>query len=196
MDQEKKYSYLYKEIVEDENDMVGHIAYSLYKTSKIEFIENFKKDNDSTPPTEVDLENFHRSIKTVVPTLRFQAEQILSDFTQFTLEETISSIEEQLIENQDQRLQRLLDAQDSKVKTLLDAQTTKINAIATQTAPKSQWHKFHIAILVSLTKTLVVTFIMFLFIFSVSAKDSFVDSLIKLFFKPTIENNNQKPITN
>ena len=33
------HNYIYSEIVENENDMIGHIAYSLYKSNKIKYIQ-------------------------------------------------------------------------------------------------------------------------------------------------------------
>ena len=45
----------------DPKDIVGHVAYSLYKAEKIEFIEAFKRDHDGAEPTEDDLDHFHRS---------------------------------------------------------------------------------------------------------------------------------------
>ena len=39
-----------QDIVQSEGDMVGHIAYSLYKREKISFIEEFKKKHDGRGP--------------------------------------------------------------------------------------------------------------------------------------------------
>ncbi|WP_163444538.1 hypothetical protein [Flavobacterium columnare] len=47
MSSERKFSFIYSEIIEDENDMIGHIAYSLYKSNKISYIEQFKADNNN-----------------------------------------------------------------------------------------------------------------------------------------------------
>ena len=44
--------------VEDENDLIGHIAYSLYKSNKIKYIEQYKEKNGGTTPKESDLEIF------------------------------------------------------------------------------------------------------------------------------------------
>ena len=45
----RKYNFIYSKLVDDKDDIVGHIAYSLYKNEKIEFIEAFKKENSREP---------------------------------------------------------------------------------------------------------------------------------------------------
>lgn len=37
--------FIYNLLVESEQDVVGHIAYSLYKADKIAFIEKYKSEN-------------------------------------------------------------------------------------------------------------------------------------------------------
>lgn len=45
----------YSHFVKDEDDFVGKIAYTLYKERKIAWIENTKKENGGTPPTEKEI---------------------------------------------------------------------------------------------------------------------------------------------
>lgn len=40
---QRNYNFIYSKLVESENDLIGHIAYSLYKQQKIQHIEDFKK---------------------------------------------------------------------------------------------------------------------------------------------------------
>jgi hypothetical protein len=100
MSVERKFSFLYSKIVEDENDMIGHIAYSLYKTEKINFIKSFKDSHGGKVPTEADLESFHLASIGHIPALRIQAEQLLSNFTGIALNESIAEIEQKAIANQ------------------------------------------------------------------------------------------------
>lgn len=53
------YNYIYKELVNDEDDMVGMIAYCFYKQQKIEYIEQFEIKNNRHP-TDEDLSAFHQ----------------------------------------------------------------------------------------------------------------------------------------
>ena len=54
---EKQYNYIYGKLVSSPEDVIGLLAYSIYKQHKIEFIEDFKKKKGSAP-TDADIENF------------------------------------------------------------------------------------------------------------------------------------------
>lgn len=146
---ERKFSYLYTEFVENENDMIGHIAYSLYKSNKIQYIKQYKEDNEDKTPSEDDLEAFHKVSRTTVSALKIQAQQILLNFTQVTLDETVSEIEDKIKENQENRLKEI------------------INPIIPKN--KSPWDGFWMSVLVKGTQTAVVGFFIFLIVFAASA---------------------------
>jgi predicted PurR-regulated permease PerM len=161
MSLERKFSFIYSEIVEDENDMIGHIAYSLYKSSKIKYIEQFKIENGGNNPSEMDLNAFHMSARTTIPALKIQAEQVLSNFTQFALEETVSEIEKEIKTTQENILKDI------------------INPIIPP-KPKGPWDGFWMAVLVKGTQAIVVAIILFLVIFGASAKEDFWGTIRKL----------------
>lgn len=48
----------YSHFVKDEDDFVGKIAYTLYKERKIAWIENTKKENGGTPPSEKEIYHY------------------------------------------------------------------------------------------------------------------------------------------
>lgn len=48
------HNFFFSQIVEDDDDFVGFVAYTIYKKNKIEYIEQFKKDN-SRHPTDTEL---------------------------------------------------------------------------------------------------------------------------------------------
>lgn len=52
------YNFIYRQLVDDDNDILGIIAYALYKRQKIEFIENFKKKH-AQEPQEADFNSFN-----------------------------------------------------------------------------------------------------------------------------------------
>ena len=54
---EKQYNFIYSKLVSSEDDVMGLLAYSIYKRHKIEFIEDFKKKK-GTAPTDSDIESF------------------------------------------------------------------------------------------------------------------------------------------
>lgn len=54
----RKYNYIFKKLVDDETDLIGLVAYGLYKNNKIEYLEKFK-DKNGREPTEDELELFN-----------------------------------------------------------------------------------------------------------------------------------------
>ena len=55
----RQYNFIYKQLVDGEGDIAGHVAYSLYKSDKISFIEKFKREHDGKEPSEEDFRPFH-----------------------------------------------------------------------------------------------------------------------------------------
>ena len=55
----RKYNFIYRRLVQSESDMIGHIAYSLYKAEKISWIEEHKAANEGREPTEAEFEKYH-----------------------------------------------------------------------------------------------------------------------------------------
>ena len=90
----RKYNYIYSHLVEKENDMIGNIAYSLYKADKIKYIENFKKKNEGIEPEEDDLCGFHEfsSSDSSIGRYKMQAMIVLNSF----LDDTLSSVIKQM----------------------------------------------------------------------------------------------------
>src|ERR1700761_8160102 len=54
----EKYNLIYRKLVEDDDDLLGIIAYSLYKRQKFEFIKNFKTKYGKEPEPS-DFESFN-----------------------------------------------------------------------------------------------------------------------------------------
>ena len=48
----REYNFIYSRLVKDKSDMIGHIAYSLYKQEKVSWIEGHKQGNDGKEPTD------------------------------------------------------------------------------------------------------------------------------------------------
>jgi|SRR5476651_2654496 len=54
----KPYNFIYKKLVQSDEDVVGIISYSIYKNQKIKFIEDFKNKNDGQDPSPNDFDHF------------------------------------------------------------------------------------------------------------------------------------------
>ncbi|MBR3947331.1 MAG: hypothetical protein IKJ56_09590 [Bacteroidales bacterium] len=115
----RSYNYIYKQLVSDENDVVGHVAYALYKSNKIEYIEQFKKDHNGMQPTEEDLKPFHdiSSMPSSISRYKTKAVEIVGDFLNVTLAETAKQIEEDYRRNIDNHLVDIIEPLKPKSKT-------------------------------------------------------------------------------
>lgn len=81
----RQYNSIYGKLVRDEKDIIGHVAYSLYKAGKADYIEKFKSENGKEPE-EKDLEHFHKisCMDDAIFRYKMQATSILRSFTNDT----------------------------------------------------------------------------------------------------------------
>lgn len=91
----RKYNYIYKQLVENESDLIGHIAYSLYKSDKIQYIENFKNKHNVEDLEESDLAHFHdvSNMESSIKRYRNTALDILQEFSNNVITEQVGQIE-------------------------------------------------------------------------------------------------------
>lgn len=97
----RNYNYIYSQLVEDRADIIGHIAYALYKEDKIEFISKFKDENGGVEPTEEDLKPFNTisSTQGSLDKYKFIASCILQSFLSNSLEESKKDVEDNMNQN-------------------------------------------------------------------------------------------------
>jgi hypothetical protein len=105
---QRKYNFIYSKLVEKETDLIGHIAYSLYKKSKVDFIE--KKKSEGVSLTDEDLIPFNEfsSSEGSIESYRIKAELIMQSFLENVLEEELKSYKEQAIEQQSEILKKII----------------------------------------------------------------------------------------
>lgn len=89
---ERKFAQLYQQIVNEPDDIVGLIAYGVYKQKKVEHIKKFCEERGYGPGDE-DLEPFHSACLVHVDSYRLAAEQILQDAIQSITEEYVSEVD-------------------------------------------------------------------------------------------------------
>jgi hypothetical protein len=97
---QRNYNYIYSKLVENDTDLIGHIAYSLYKKSKVEYIE--KKKAEGATLTDNDLIPFNdfSSSESSIESYRIKAEIIMQGFVENVLDEELESYREQAINQQ------------------------------------------------------------------------------------------------
>lgn len=89
-----EYNWIYEQLVQDENDLVGAIAYILYKQHKIEFIKRVEDDCGMSPTSE-QWQEFHRSTCLESSILNYQkrAEDLVNQFLRNMLSGHIQHLE-------------------------------------------------------------------------------------------------------
>ncbi|CCQ11414.1 hypothetical protein PALB_23110 [Pseudoalteromonas luteoviolacea B = ATCC 29581] len=91
----KDYNFIYKKLVESDDDIHGIISYSVYKRQKIQFIQNFK-DKYNREPSEEELQPFNE-ISTSPSQLEFyksEATVLTENFLANVLEADLKEREE------------------------------------------------------------------------------------------------------
>lgn len=75
-------------MVKDEDDIIGMIAYSFYKSQKIEHIENFRARNGRSP-TDDELDHFHQmsNASSQLESYRIKAISLVREFLEESLSE-------------------------------------------------------------------------------------------------------------
>ena len=95
----REYNFIFNELVSDEYDFVGYVAYSLYKIDKIGFIESFMKNHGGMAPSNEDLKPFHDKScdPEIVDRYKNRAREITSAFLSTVLSEKSEEIEHDYI---------------------------------------------------------------------------------------------------
>lgn len=90
---EKQYNYIYSKLVSNQADVVGMLAYSIYKQHKIEFIKDFKQKKGFAP-TDTDIDNFIMSSVTASQLEKYKesAVAILSETVATNVQEELSKM--------------------------------------------------------------------------------------------------------
>lgn len=116
---DKKYNFIYRELVQNWDDIVGHVAYSLYKENKIQFIEKFKKDHGGKEPTDEDFENFHRisCLPDSIENYKRSAVELLKSFMNALLADEVKEIEASTFRRHEEMLRQIVEKMKSHRKS-------------------------------------------------------------------------------
>ncbi|NIG52877.1 hypothetical protein [Chitinophaga sp. Cy-1792] len=105
---ERNYNHVYAKIIEGNDIIVGPIAYSMYKKSKIEYIE--KQRESGNVLTDIDLVPFNNfsSSDSALDSYRIQAESIVQEFIKYILTEEVKNQRTLAIQNQAEILKNVI----------------------------------------------------------------------------------------
>ena len=102
-----RFNYIYQELVNEPDDLVGLFAYSIYKQEKIEYIVKFMEENGGVRPTPEELKEFHRMSMGRCSQYRALAELNLNAVMQEVYTNTISELDIEYNKRLDHRLNEL-----------------------------------------------------------------------------------------
>lgn len=104
---------IYSLLVNDQDDLIGLVAYGLYKRHKIEFIENLPSEMDK----EANMQAFYLSSSTPsqLDKYRNEAERLLYDIVLNSAQEQVSSAQKDLLDSNQKALKEYTDSIDIKI---------------------------------------------------------------------------------
>ena len=80
-------------LVQNDADLVGHVAYALYKRDKLKFSEEFRARNSREPlPAEVEIFIVGCNLDTRLQGYRAEAELLLEAMTEYQLDDAIEQV--------------------------------------------------------------------------------------------------------
>lgn len=89
---------IFEDLIKDENDFVGKVAYSIYKQEKVRWIQHHKEKHEEYPSKDIIQKYFHlpNSRPETIARYRSEAEDSVNDFIRLTLSEELTSYKEAL----------------------------------------------------------------------------------------------------
>ncbi|GIQ58895.1 hypothetical protein Flavo103_20310 [Flavobacterium collinsii] len=105
---QRNYNYIYSKLVEQDSDLIGHIAYSLYKKSKIEYIEKKKSEGETLTDIQLMPFNDFSSSESSIDSYKIKAELIIQGFIENILEEELKNTKEQAVNQQSEILKEII----------------------------------------------------------------------------------------
>lgn len=92
------YNYIFDQLVQEEGDFVGMVAYTIYKRQKVEWLKNFEKDN-GRQATDAEVEaSFSKfsNLPSQLAAYREQALDLIDNFLDFALAEKVEEAREEI----------------------------------------------------------------------------------------------------
>lgn len=119
---------MYSNIVKDDDDIIGLVAYALYKKHKIEFFKEIRKSNGDKEPSVDEITTFIKgaSTESQINSYRDQAGRILMDVVANVTEEQIKQASDEMLQNYEAKISEAV-----KKETPSDWKTIGLNVVGT-----------------------------------------------------------------
>lgn len=103
---EYAYNYIFQDLVRDENDLIGAIAYSIYKRRKIEWLKTYKEEHGIEPPPE-HMHVFNSTSLQQMEGYKAQAHDVMDEFMKSAGAQMYDEISQELTEEFNNNLNAL-----------------------------------------------------------------------------------------
>ena len=105
----REYNQIYGKLVEGDDDLVGQVAYALYKKEKHAWVKRFCERYNSEP-TDEDLSSFHCTICSPENVFRFrlQASGIITQTINGVIKKTTDQVQDELNRDHKERLKTIV----------------------------------------------------------------------------------------
>lgn len=112
----RKYSYIYSKLVSSSSDVIGLLAYALYKQTKIDAIDTFKKKN-YREPNETEIESITNPLQldSQIQLYKSQAQAMFEDISQKILDEARPAIEKEITDTHTKMIETSISQSLTKV---------------------------------------------------------------------------------
>lgn len=106
----RKYNHIYQLLVQGDDDLIGQVAYALYKKEKHAWVERFWDEHDQEP-TDDDVASFHCFIcsEENIDRFRLQAKSIVQETINSVTAETLHRAQEELNRNHQAQLKAIIE---------------------------------------------------------------------------------------
>jgi hypothetical protein len=156
----KEFNFIYEKLVEDEQDVVGLVAYGLYKKKKIAFIKSLK--DKGTPESEIEqhIKIFNLSSLNHIDLYRLDAEKISSDFADDYVKEIFEEAAAELNDDylqKDERLSKKHKLREMELIEKMDRKFDKLDQLEIDYARKIKFSFFK-GVFQSLTASFIFAF--------------------------------------
>lgn len=115
-----EYNFIYKKLAQGPDDVVGALAYALYKEEKLAYVKDFEESRGSAP-ADADLQEFHRmtNMPQRIDAYKQQAERLLQEFLEdalvIVLQEREKQMHQEFVANKLESVEARIDLQAKSV---------------------------------------------------------------------------------
>lgn len=108
---ERNYNFIYEKLVKSEDDLVGLIAYAIYKKHKIEFITRIKEE-EGREPSQEECTAFFKASTTDSQLTKYinDATSILSDVVVNTTKEELERYEREMLADYEESIRKEIES--------------------------------------------------------------------------------------